>query len=84
MCHDCLVLACGTTAVLPSSCCPERIVLSIVEKSIALSFVIFLLILLNIVIAVIVGLTIRELSFDKGCIIRDMSIIDVDVIVDLC
>jgi len=83
LCHDCLVLACGTTAVLPSSCCPERIVLSIVEESIALSFVIFLLILLNIVI-VVVGLSIRELSFDKSCIVGDMSIIDVDVIVDLC
>jgi hypothetical protein len=83
LCHDCLVLACGTTAVLPSSCCPERIVLSIVEESIALSFVIFLLILLNIVI-IVVGLSIRELSFDKSCIVGDMSIIDVDVIVDLC
>jgi len=49
-----------------------------------LSFVIFLLILLNIVIIIVVGLTIRELSFDKGCIVGDMSIIDVDVIVDLC
>lgn len=74
LCHDCFLLSSCPAAILSGCGCSERVILPIVEESVALGFVLFSWIVFYIVI---ITISICKLCFDESTVIAQVTIIQI-------